>query len=474
MLRLMARLEINMHIRPFHIRQALELHLQILGHIVGGAQRLGGVHDDVDLDDDAGAGMVGAHGVEGEDLGRVRHGDVRDPLLQLRVGRDADEQLELRVRGAQPEGGDEDREHDGAHGVDPPPEVAPAHGHEDAEAVDEQVVAVVFPQDVHLRVGALERPAVAEQGELRAEGDGHDDDGREVERFQQQGAAVVVGGPRDAGARGGVAFGEFHRGQDDEDEGDRGHEEAEDDVAGRFDARFARGETPRVHFPDGAVAGDEREVRHRVEDCVGHGGEEGERAGVDGREDLQAGEDDVGGEGALDGDLELEVVLAIELLGEPDVLVHGAEPALDVLVLGLVEALELPGLGGGLVGGDGAEAVAFAGGVGADEVEFAGSFELGRELIRVGLLAVGVVVVEAVLEVVGGGRVGMGDWMACMRVIVGVVGGFVELVRCTCGSSIPGRCRRWALIQCPFGWVIWSGIHGERTRRRIGMSSHVY
>lgn len=468
MLRLVARLEINMHIRPLHIRQALELHLQILGHVVSRAQRLGGVHDHVHLDDDARAGVVRAHGVEGEDLRRVRHGDVRDPLLQLRVRRHADEQLELLVRRAQPEGGDEDGEDDGAHGVDPPADVAAADGHEDADAVDEHVVAVVFPQDVHLRVGALQRPAVAEQRELGAEGDGDDDDGGEVEGFRLQGAAVVVVGPRDAGARGGVAFGEFHGREDDEDEGDGGHEEAEDDVAGRFDAGFARGETAGIDFPDGAVAGDEGEVGHRVEDRVGHGGEERERAGVDGREDLQAGEDDVGGEGALDGDLELEVVLAIELLGEPDVLVYGAEPAFDILVLGLVEVLELPGLGGGLVGGDGAEAVAFAGGVGADEVEFAGGFELGGELIRVGLLAV---VVEAVFEVVGGGRVGMGDWMAGMRVIIGVVGSFVEFVRCAGGSSVPGRCR-WALIRGPFGWINWGGIHGDRTRR-IGMRSHV-
>lgn len=75
---------------------------------------------------------------------------------------------------------------------------------------------------------------------------------------------------------------------------------------------------------------------------------------------MQAGEDDVGGEGALDGDLELEVVLAIELFGEADVLVYGAEPAFDVFVLGFVEVLELSGFGRGFVGGDGAEAIAFA------------------------------------------------------------------------------------------------------------------
>lgn len=271
----MARLEIDMHIRPLNIRQTLQLHLQILRHIMCRAQRLVGIHDHIHLDDDARAGMVRAHGVEGEDLRRVRHGDVGDPLLQLRVCRHADEELELLIRGAQPEGGDEDGEDDGAHGVDPPAEVAPAHGHEDADAVDEHVVAVVFPQDVDLRVGALQGPAVAEEAEFGAEGDGDDDDGGEVEVFRLEGPAVVVAGRGDAAARGGVAFGEFHGGEDDEDEGDGGHEEAEDDVAGGFDAGLAGGETAGVDSLDRAVAGDEGEVGHWVEDGVGHGGEEG-------------------------------------------------------------------------------------------------------------------------------------------------------------------------------------------------------
>lgn len=73
MLRLMARLEINVHVRALHVRQAFKLNLQVLGDVVGGAQRLGRVHDDVNLDDDARARVVGADGVEGEDLGGVRH-----------------------------------------------------------------------------------------------------------------------------------------------------------------------------------------------------------------------------------------------------------------------------------------------------------------------------------------------------------------------------------------------------------------
>lgn len=73
MLWLMRRLEIDMHIRALHIRQALELRLQFLGDVVRGAQGLGGVHDDVDFDDDARAAVVGAHGVDACDHGGVRH-----------------------------------------------------------------------------------------------------------------------------------------------------------------------------------------------------------------------------------------------------------------------------------------------------------------------------------------------------------------------------------------------------------------
>ena len=60
----------------------------------------------------------------------MRHGDVGDPLLHLRVGRDPYEELKLAVGGGEPEVGDQDGEHDGAHGVDPPLQFAAADGGE--------------------------------------------------------------------------------------------------------------------------------------------------------------------------------------------------------------------------------------------------------------------------------------------------------------------------------------------------------
>ena len=135
---------------------------------------------------------------------------------------------------------------------------------------------------------------------------------------------------------------------------------------------------------DGAVADYEGDVGERVEDGVGHGGEEGERgAGGDGGVGLKDGEEEVGGEGAAHGDLVFEMVGAGEDFGVVDVVVNWFEPFLDVGVLVLVEVLELFGFVGGFVEGEGAVAVAFSGGVGADEVDFAVGFDLGGKLVRI-------------------------------------------------------------------------------------------
>ncbi len=125
-----------------------------------------------------------------------------------------------------------------------------------------------------------ERPAVEEEREFGDEGDGYGDDGGEVEGVGRRGLADYQVAEREG----------------DEDEGDGGHEEAEDDVAGRFDASLTGGELARVNFGDRLVAEQESEVGSRVEDGVGHGGEQRERAGGDGAVDLENGEDHVCGE----------------------------------------------------------------------------------------------------------------------------------------------------------------------------------
>ena len=69
----MISLIINMHIRPLHIGQTLKLNLQLLGHIMSSAQSGLWIHDDVDFDDEAGTAVVGADGVDLEDVGGVCH-----------------------------------------------------------------------------------------------------------------------------------------------------------------------------------------------------------------------------------------------------------------------------------------------------------------------------------------------------------------------------------------------------------------
>ena len=75
----------------------------------------------------------------------MRHADIRDPLLHLRVRRHANQELELGVRSMEPEYRDGEGEDDGAHRINPPFEFGAADGGEKTEAIDEEVVAVVFP-----------------------------------------------------------------------------------------------------------------------------------------------------------------------------------------------------------------------------------------------------------------------------------------------------------------------------------------
>lgn len=184
-------------------------------------------------------------------------------LQELGRGRDADKELELGIGGAEPEERDEEREDDGAGGIDVPDDLTAEHAGHDAKAVDEEIVAVIFPQNPNLRVLLSQRPAVQKEGQLCCEGDGDGDDRREMEVSD---AGLVS------------TFGERARRHHDDDEGDSAHEEAEDDVARRLDARLAGREATRIDAVDGATCEDECEIGQRIEDGVGHCGEDRQRA----------------------------------------------------------------------------------------------------------------------------------------------------------------------------------------------------
>lgn len=183
---------------------------------------------------------------------------------------------------------------------------------------------MIPPQDVHLRVDILHRPAQQEETELRREGNGNRNDGRQEE---------VLGVVRRAG-------GEVPRRHDDQDQRDGKHDEREDNVSRRGDARAAGGVPPRVDLVHRAVRHEEHQPGKRVEDGVGHGDEQRQRAGRDGGVELQPGQDDVGREGPLYADGVHEVVPAVRVLDLLLVLVHGLEHGADRLVLALVELLD--------------------------------------------------------------------------------------------------------------------------------------
>lgn len=64
---------IDVNVSSLHIRQALELNLQLLGSIVGEFEGFGGIHDNVHFDDQAWTGVISSNGVDLCDLWGVCH-----------------------------------------------------------------------------------------------------------------------------------------------------------------------------------------------------------------------------------------------------------------------------------------------------------------------------------------------------------------------------------------------------------------
>lgn len=368
MLGLVRGLVVDVDVGALDVGEVLELELELLGDVVGGAQGGLGVHDDVDLGDEARARVVDADGVDAEDgLGRVRQAHVRDELLGLDAGHDAHQQQELLHGGAQPDAADQHRQDDGAHGVEPPHQLRSAHRRQHPEPVDQQVVAVVLPQDVHLAVVVLDAPAVQEEAELGAERDGHRDHRREMERVKLRRRPGDQLLDREA----------------DEDQRDRRHQEREGDVAGGLEARLARREPARVHALHRPVRQDQHQIAKRIEDRVGHGGEERQGARRDGPVHLQDREHHVRRERPVHGDAVLELLLALLLRRVRPVLLHALEHALDRLVLRPVEGLDLPGVAAGADERGGLGGVSLTRRVGLDLVELLVRLEGRRQVERV-------------------------------------------------------------------------------------------
>lgn len=155
---------------------ALEHVLQALAEVVGVAQGDGLVEDDVDLDVELVARVVGLQALDAADRAREAHGQVQQDVAVGGRGGGAGEVPDVRRRGAGPVHDHVQREQQPAQGVQPPDlEVVPHDGEDDAEGVEDDVRERVLGQGLHRRV--FDQPAPEPAAELDQDGAGHDGDG---------------------------------------------------------------------------------------------------------------------------------------------------------------------------------------------------------------------------------------------------------------------------------------------------------
>jgi hypothetical protein len=344
--------------------------------------------------------------------------DISDVLQHVGISCNTNEQLELAICRPAPEEDDQARQNHSAHRIQPPDEFRAANTRENTESVDGKVVAMVFPQNAHLAVFVTNRPAVQEQAELCCKRNGHGNNGWQVE---------VVGLRA-------FVFGNFADGLDNDDDRDGDHQGAETQVPGCFDARFAAWEFAPINSSNGAIAQDQREVGQWVEEGVGHGSEQGQRFGADGGVELQDGEDDVGNKGTNDGDFVLEVVRIALFFCSAAVVIDGLEEALNVLVLGLVEFLELLCIARLAIQSNGTAAIALSRRVGSDQRHFTLWLDGGGEVVWIVVLWRGLAL-EVVAAVFAGTvrDMSVGHRLMVAGCACGFNGGAVAICFTNCG-----------------------------------------
>lgn len=82
-LRLVCCLVINVHVSSLYIRKTLKLNLELLSHVMCMSQTAFGVHDNINLSDESGAGVVDTDCIDAFDLWGVGKADIGDELLGL-------------------------------------------------------------------------------------------------------------------------------------------------------------------------------------------------------------------------------------------------------------------------------------------------------------------------------------------------------------------------------------------------------
>src|SRR3569833_2006616 len=120
------------------------------------------------------------------------------------------------------------------------------------------------------------------------------------------------------------------------------HDEAEEDVTGRLQARPACLKPPRIDMVCGTIGENKDEVAERVEYGVRHGRYERQRTRSNRGEDLQRRQDEVGDKRSIHGDLEMQRLRPSLSQRISSVFFYTLEHPLDRLVLPLIEAAQPP------------------------------------------------------------------------------------------------------------------------------------
>ena len=153
-----------MNKRAIDTGHALKHVLQALAKIVAVAQTHTLIDDDVDLDVQFIAGVIGLQTLDFLDSAGEAHGQVEEDVAVSGRGGGASQVADVRRRGARPHENDVQREQQATEGVEPPDrEVIAQQREDDAEGIEDDVRQGVLGQGLHAGVLDQAAPDPAEE-----------------------------------------------------------------------------------------------------------------------------------------------------------------------------------------------------------------------------------------------------------------------------------------------------------------------
>jgi len=257
------------------------------------------IDDDVDLDVELVAGVVGLQALDSLDGFGKAHGHVEQDVALVSRGTGAGEIANMLCRGATPVDDDVGGEQDAAECVEPPDlgKVAD-EGEEDGKGVKDDVGHGVLGEGLDGRVADEAAPEPAEA--LDGDGAGHDGDGGDSELDDG-----VVG----AGEAGDAFYADLE---------ERGHhDDGEDEHANGLQTSAANGVGVTVLPGDHPASEPDNGGGEEVERCVDQTSEDGEGRGHNGDDDLQKQEDSVGAEVKVEGPFDNRALGVLVPIGHP-------------------------------------------------------------------------------------------------------------------------------------------------------------